>query len=316
MKHFVMLCILVGTMLIITPLIGVRYERVVNKRVDEEIEIANSKIIKVMSSENGFIKEVETREYLIGCVAGEMSASYHKEALKAQAVAAHTYAAYISQRDAEILGGADISDDNSLYQSYINMNERKEKWGDNFEKNEKIISDAVDEVLFCYLTYNDHPALTTYHNICTERTESAENVWGEAYPYLISVTSIGDKLSPDYISESKISIEKFKSVLEKNKIEYSDSILIKSRFDSGYVKILEIGKSEITGSEFREMFSLRSADFDVKIKDDQVTFECRGNGHFVGMSQYGADYMARQGFTFDEILSHYYPGTELELLKT
>ena len=314
MKRFVMLSILLGVMMIITPLISVRYERVEGNSSSAQASVESSDTIKVMSSDNGFIKALDTREYLIGSVAGEMPASYHTEALKAQAVACYTYAKYISARDADKLGGADISDDSSVYQSYINEAARKEKWGDNFEKNEKIIADAVDEVLYSYLSYDNKPAMTAYHNICSGVTESAENVWGEKVDYLVSVVSTGDKLSPDYQTETKITIEEFKNILSKNSVEYDDLGEIK-RFESGYVKSIEIGEESISGTDFREMFSLKSADFDVEIGEENVVFTCRGNGHFVGMSQYGADYMARQGATFDEILNHYYPGTELKSLK-
>ncbi|MBQ8783000.1 MAG: stage II sporulation protein D [Clostridia bacterium] len=313
MKRFIMLSILLGIMMIMTPLISVRYERVEGESVQSQTSTDNN-VIKVMSSDNGFIKSVDTREYLIGSVAGEMPASYHTEALKAQAVACYTYAKYISSRDAEKLGGADISDDSSVYQSYINESERKEKWGDDFDKNEKIISDAVDAVLFSYLSYDNEPAMTVYHNICSGVTESAENVWGEKVSYLVSVVSAGDKLSPDYQSKTKIALNEFKNILKKNDIEFDDLGKIE-RFDSGYVKTVKIGEKSISGTAFREMFSLKSADFDVETGEENVVFTCRGNGHFVGMSQYGADYMARQGASFQEILSHYYPGTELKILK-
>ncbi len=315
MKRFLMLSVLLMVMMIITPLISVRYERVVDFSADAEDELISGETIKVMASDNGFIKEMDTREYLIGCVAGEMPASYHTEALKAQAVASYTYAMYISSRDKDRLGGADISDDSTVYQAYINESSRKEKWGDDFEKNEKIISDAVDAVLYCYLSYKNQPAMTVYHNISSARTESAENVWGEKIPYLVSVNSTGDRLSPDYQSEKVLTLKEFKSILKENDIEFSDEITIENRFDSGLVKSIKIGSEAVSGTQFREMFSLRSADFNVEAGEEKLVITCRGNGHFVGMSQYGADYMARQGASYEGILSYYYPETKLEKLK-
>lgn len=314
MKKFVMLSVLLGVMMILTPLISVRYERVEGSDSAEQTSIEKKDIIKVMSSDNGFIKNVDIKEYLIGSVAGEMPATYHTEALKAQAVASYTYAKYISARDVNKLGGADISDDSAVYQSYINEAARKEKWGDDFGKNEKIIAEAVDGVLYSYLSYDDEPAMTVYHNICSGVTESAENVWNDEVDYLVSVVSSGDKLSPDYQRKTEISLDEFKKKLNENDITETSIGEIK-RFDSGCVKTVEIGSQTVSGTDFREMFSLRSSDFDVEIGKKNVVITCRGNGHFVGMSQYGADYMARQGATFDEILSHYYPGTELKILK-
>ena len=315
MKRFLMLSVLLMVMMIITPLISVRYERVAEAPSEAESAFTGNETIKVMASDNGFIKEMDTREYLIGCVAGEMLASYHTEALKAQAVASYTYAMYISSRDKDKLGGADISDDSTVYQAYINESSRKEKWGSDFEKNEKIISDVVDAVLYRYLSYENKPAMTVYHNISSERTESAENVWGEVIPYLVSVNATGDRLSPDFESEKKFTIKEFKAILKENNIEFSDEISIEGRFDSGYVKSIKIGDKSVSGTRFREMFSLRSADFSVEAGDDNVVVVCRGNGHFVGMSQYGADYMARQGATYEEILRYYYPDTNFERLK-
>ena len=312
MKRFLMLSVLLMVMMIITPLISVRYERVSEAPDSEKDDLFLSETIKVMASDNGFIKEMDTREYLVGCVAGEMPASYHTEALKAQAVASYTYAKYISSRDKDKLGGADISDDSTVYQAYINQSARKEKWGDDFEKNEKTVSAAVDAVLYSYLSYENKPAMTAYHNISSARTESAENVWGEKIPYLVSVNATGDRLSHDYQSEKNFTIKEFKSILKENDIEYSDKISVENRYDSGYVKNVKIGSKSISGTDFREMFSLRSADFDVETGEEKIVVTCRGNGHFVGMSQYGADAMAVSGSTYDSILTHYYPGTELE----
>lgn len=315
MKRFLMLSVLLMVMMIITPLISVRYERVSEAPDSEKDDLILSETIKVMASDNGFIKEMDTREYLVGCVAGEMPASYHTEALKAQAVASYTYAKYISSRDKDKLGGADISDDSTVYQAYINQSARKEKWGDDFEKNEKTVSAAVDAVLYSYLSYDNKPAMTAYHNISSLKTESAENVWGEKIPYLVSVNSTGDRLSPDYQSEKEITINEFKSILKENDIEYSDKISVEKRYDSGYVESIKIGSESVSGTDFRKMLSLKSADFDVETGDEKIVVTCRGNGHFVGMSQYGADYMARQGATYEEVLSYYYPKTELKKLK-
>ncbi len=313
MKKIISMSVLLFVSMIITPLLSVSYVRV---EPPEKQEIDKKEIIKVMSSDNGFIKELDTKEYLVGCVAGEMPPSYHKEALKAQAVCAYTYARYISLRDGDSLGGADISDDDSLYQSYLPLNQRKEKWGKDFDKNEKLISDAVDEVLYTYLSYENKPAMTVYHAVNSGKTDSSKNVWGKDFPYLESVLSIGDKLSPDYISYKEVSVDEFKKHFDnEDATDLSDFLGDIKRSDSGLIEEIEIFEKPFTGSEIREMFSLKSADFDIEIKENNAVFTCRGNGHFVGMSQYGADFMARQGSTYDEILKHYYPQTKLMILK-
>ena len=310
MKRLIFLSIILIVMMIITPLISVKYVRIDESKPPVSEDIDNS-VIKVMSGENGFIKSMNVREYLIGCVSGEMSVSYHEEALKAQAVASYTYAKYISSRDSQKLGGADISDDSSVYQSYIDKKARQEKWGDQFAHNEKIIESAVDQVLYEYISYKSKPIMAVYHNLCSGKTESAENVWGSKVPYLISVTSSGDKLSPVFESESIFKIDDFKNKLNVDKAEVGE---IKS-FDSGIVDEIDVNGKVFSGQEIRNIFGLKSSYFKIKTDKDSVVFTCFGNGHFVGMSQYGADYMARQGSTYKEILQHYYPGTDILTLK-
>lgn len=301
--------------MIVTPLISVNYERVENIEASDSSKesITQQNSVRVMSSDNGFIKEVELKEYLIGCVAGEMPATYHAEALKAQAVASYTYMKYVSLRDNELLGGADISDDSSVHQSYLNIEGRTEKWKDNFDKYEEIVSDAVSEVLYSYLTYNNEPAMCVYHHLNSGMTKSAESVWGERYEYLVEVTSNGDKLSPQFNSEKKITVEDYKKILTENGAS-DNGILVGENKSKDENEIILLDKT-FSKEDVRDMFSLKSADFDIKVKEDNIIFTCRGHGHFVGMSQYGADYMARQGSTYDEILAHYYPGTKLMILK-
>lgn len=321
MKKYILLCCALSIMMIITPLISVQYVRV--KDADEsnaaDSVSTDDSVIKVMMSENGYIESVSVKEYLIGSLAGEMSPTAHTEALKAQAVACYTFAKYISLRDSEKLGGADITDDSSVYQSYIKKEERQKKWGEDFDKNEEIMSAAVDAVLGEYLSYDGAPAMAAYFDTCSGQTESSANVWGKEVPYLVSVKSTGDRLSPNYETKKTVTEEELKSAFEKKGITLSgdpeDWVGKAQRFDSGIVKTVTVGSKEISGSEFRSILSLKSADFDVSYSSGKFTLTCRGNGHFVGMSQYGADYMARQGSTYRDILAHYYPGTTLEKVR-
>lgn len=320
MKKYALLCCALAVIMITVPLISVRYARVEGENKNALVNDDFSRdTIDVMFTETGSVKKVKMREYVIGSLSGEMSASYHKEALKAQAVACYTFALYVSSRDEKKPKGADISDDSSVYQSYIDENMRKEKWGDAYEKNEKIMSEAVDEVLGQYLEYDDKPAMAAYHSMCSGKTESSENIWGKRVEYLKSVISSGDKLAPDYETCQKVSADEFKRVMVKKGLTYGDYPTDASkwigkteRYDSGVVKTVEVCGKKISGTDMRSLFSLKSADFDISFADGAFTFTCRGNGHFVGMSQYGADYMARQGSGYEEILAHYYPGTILK----
>ena len=322
MRKYALLCCALAVIMITVPLISVRYMRVEggSENISSESDLPRD-TIDVMMSNTGSVKTLKMREYIIGSLSGEMSASYHKEALKAQAVACYTFALYVASREEKRPEGADISDDSTVYQSYIDEDARKKKWGDDFEKNEKIMSEAVDEVFGQYLEYDGKPAMAAYHAMCSGKTESAANVWGKSVSYLKSTVSSGDKLAPNYETCQKVSADEFKRILFKKGLTYGDYPTDASkwigdieRYDSGVVKYVDICGKKISGTDMRSLFSLKSADFDISFADGGFTFTCRGNGHFVGMSQYGADYMARQGSSYDEILTHYYPGTVLKKL--
>lgn len=322
MRKYALLCCALAVIMITVPLISVRYMRVEGggENISSESDLPRD-TIDVMMSNTGSVKTLKMREYIIGSLSGEMSASYHKEALKAQAVACYTFALYVASREEKRPEGADISDDSTVYQSYIDEDARKKKWGDDFEKNEKIMNEAVDEVFGQYLEYDGKPAMAAYHAMCSGKTESAANVWGKSVSYLKSTVSSGDKLAPNYETCQKVSADEFKRILFKKGLTYGDYPTDASkwigdieRYDSGVVKYVDICGKKISGTDIRSLFSLKSADFDISFADGGFTFTCRGNGHFVGMSQYGADYMARQGSSYDEILNHYYPGTVLKKL--
>lgn len=322
MRKYALLCCALAVIMITVPLISVRYMRVEGggENISSESDLPRD-TIDVMMSNTGSVKTLKMREYIIGSLSGEMSASYHKEALKAQAVACYTFALYVASREEKRPEGADISDDSTVYQSYIDEDARKKKWGDDFEKNEKIMSEAVDEVFGQYLEYDGKPAMAAYHAMCSGKTESAANVWGKSVSYLKSTVSSGDKLAPNYETCQKVSADEFKRILFKKGLTYGDYPTDASkwigdieRYDSGVVKYVDICGKKISGTDMRSLFSLKSADFDISFADGSFSFTCRGNGHFVGMSQYGADYMARQGSSYDEILNHYYPGTVLKKL--
>ena len=170
-------------------------------------------------------------------------------------------------------------------------------------------------MLGVYLAYDGETALTAYHSISSGRTASAKALWGSDIPYLISVESPGDRLSPDYISEKKFTDEEFSALAKAAGIDISgesgDWVGDIESDDGGYVTSIEICGKRLGGSEFRTTFSLKSTAFEISHSGGEFAVTCKGHGHGVGMSQYGADYMARQGSSWREILAHYYPGAEI-----
>lgn len=275
-------------------------------------------IITVFLSDAKKNLTVSEFEYVCGSVAAEMPLMYHEEALKAQAIACYTNSLRLkNSKNKSAINGADISDNPATHQGYLTREERKEKWGDDYQKYESKLETIVKAVESEYLTYNGEYCLCAFSAICTGTTESAENVWGEKIPYLVSVKSSGDTLSPQYSSTNTFTKSQFISIMKdlgvsiNSKANLEETIGKSKISKAGTVLKIEINKKNLTGEQIHSAFSLRSSAFKITATENEVTFKVSGYGHGVGMSQYGADYMARQGSTYDEILKHYYKGSEI-----
>lgn len=275
--------------------------------------------VTVLQAASGNVIETDTVEYLVGCLACELPPDTPTEALKAQAVAAYTNVVRLKENPDGKAGDADITDDTGLHQGYYDEQTRREKWGDKYDTYSEKFSAAVQAVYGQKLTYDGKPITAAYFALCAGRTESAKNIWGGDVPYLVSVTSTGDRLSPDLQTETVLSAEEVRAalsadneiVLGDNPAEWITDLQV-SDTESGVVTAVCVGGKTVTGQTLRALLGLRSPAFTVLFSDGSFHFTVSGSGHFVGMSQYGADYMARQGADYKEILAHYYPGTALE----
>ncbi len=276
----------------------------------------------VLDKDTGEVHAVPLREYLIGALCAEMPLSFEPEALKAQAVAAHTYAerqAALSHPD-EALQGAHFSNDSSRYQAFYTDTQLREMFGDRYPDCYEIASAAVDAVLHEILTYEEQPIIAAFHAISSGRTEASEHVWGTAVEYLTSVESPGDTTAPSYEQSVLFSAEEVREALtavHTGLILGDDPALWFAegeRSEAGTVLHMAVGRSIFTGQELRTIFGLRSADFRIEYSGGEFCFTTRGYGHGVGMSQYGANAMAKEGKTYEEILAYYYPGTSLTVL--
>lgn len=318
MKIYGILCITVAVILLVAPLASISFsgkdsegESYTSETVTAEAESDDT--VSVFMSADEKTETLDMRDYIIGTVAAEMPASYEVEALKAQALAAVTYTEYLRlQNNGEMPDGAVISDDSSTHQGYMTKEQMQEKWGEAFDTYYNRIADAVDAVINEVIIYENRPVMAAYHAISTGRTESAENMWGSAVDYLVSVESEGDKYSSRFLSEVAISVSELKELLKNNgyKCE-NDEIKINSTTEAGTVSSVTVCGNEMTGMELRNLLSMRSPSFTVTKDDDTYIFSVKGYGHGVGMSQYGADWYAEQGYSYREIINHYYPGTEI-----
>ncbi len=267
--------------------------------------------VRVKMQATGDVETYSLEDYLFGVVAAEMPALYEEEALKAQTVAAYTY--YIRKKNSE--GDYDITDDYRVDQAFITPAAAKEKWGDGAEKYSSRILSAVKEVMGKKITYDGQPISAVYHAVSGGRTERAKDIWGGDYPYLVAVDSSWDKQAPNYISTAIFTAAELKSALEAlvgiTDLE-NNCFGEPSRTESGSIKSISVAEATLTGQQIRSALSLKSADFDVTFADGVYTFTVRGYGHGIGMSQYGANCLAKEGKTYIEILTHYYPGCKVE----
>lgn len=297
-------------------------ESVTEQEVSENDKLqTNPEVFRVLQTSSGQVKEVSVRDYVIGAVCAEMPASFETEALKAQAVACHTYAVRRQMKensspDTE-LKGADFSDDSSKYQAYFTADQIKSFYGEKYEEYYSKVCLAVDEVLNEILVYDNQPAVTAFHSMSSGFTESAENVWGYEIPYLVPVSSTEDMSASQFeetvdFTASEL-FTRFTLAYPDIRLEGDKSgwIKINKVSDSGTVLSMTVGNKEISGLEFRSVLSLKSACFSVSCSDEKISVTTKGYGHGVGMSQYGANEMAKGGKTYREILAHYYKGTKL-----
>jgi stage II sporulation protein D len=266
---------------------------------------------------NGEVREFTMSDYLPGVLAGEMPALFETDALKAQAVAARTYIMYAAGRTNPNHPEAAVCDDPGCCKAYSDIDTMHSGWGENFDAYYKKISSAVSETDGEYLVYGGAPILAVFHSSSAGVTESSAAVWGDV-PYLVSVDSPETESDvPGYISSVEVSAEDFKAtVLEA----YPDAELNGepeywigeiSKNESGRTSSAAVGGVEIQGTRLRTMFSMRSTAFGVSFADGRFLFSVTGYGHGVGMSQFGANVMARSGIGYKEILLHYYPGAEI-----
>lgn len=275
--------------------------------------------IKLLHSGSGQIEELPIDEYLYGVVSSEMPANFEIEALKAQSIVARTYTIYQIMNNSGKHPGADICDNSSCCQAWISKDERLSKWApEEAESNWNKIVDAINSTSGKIITYQNKPINAFFHSNSGGKTESSLNIWGGIdYPYLKSVETAGEEGYTQYSSEAKFTKEellnKLKEKYEDCEIDYSQEncIQILEYTTSGRVKTIKFGNKEIAGTEARTILGLRSTNFTLTISGDEIIFSVIGYGHGVGMSQTGADALAKSGSNCEEIIKHFYTDVEI-----
>ncbi|VYU21018.1 Amidase enhancer precursor [Clostridium tertium] len=286
------------------------------------INLSGTDTIKVYITKEDKVVDIKIEEYVKSVVSGEMPASFGIEALKAQAVAARTYVAAKRGRPCDIAKGGDVCDTTHC-QVYIGKEEKIAKWDGAGQENWDKISKAVDETKGIVLSYDKELVqYPQFFSTSSGKTENSRDVFSGDIPYLVSTESTGEEVAPRFKGELSLNIsdfvEKINSKFQDAKLtvnNLSEQIEIVSRSDAGGIKEIKIGGATIRGLDFRLAIGLNSTNFQYTISNNEIIFESKGYGHGVGMSQWGANIMSKNGSEYNSILKHYYTGVELKEIK-
>lgn len=331
---------MLSTILFSIVFVGINYEKN-NAKVEENVKNfkddptsvvkykfnGKTEKVKVYITSENKVKEIDLEEYVLGVVSGEMPASFHIEALKAQAVAARTYTIAHMKKfggsGCKNGKGADLCDTVHC-QVYKSKESRLSSWPKK-QRDElwKKIVQAVNETSGEVITYNGKLISSPfYFSTSSGKTENSQEVFSNSLPYLKSVSSPGEEVAPKYKSSKDIKYNDFANAINSNfpKAKVSSSsvktqVKVIKRTEGGSVKTIKVGNVNATGPQFRTALNLNSANFNISFLPQYVRIECNGYGHGVGMSQWGANVMAKNNKKYKEILKHYYKNTEIEKIE-
>ena len=301
--------IIIMTVVIISiPFLVVSYwkeEANVFKKIG--LEYLSSRLVRI-KRDNGDIDSVPLEEYVVGVVSGEMPASFHEEALKAQSVASRTYVLRKMQNNID--NTYDVVDTVSN-QVYLDEDELRVRWGEDYDKYINKIRDVVNSTKGEYLEYDGDIIEAFYFSTSNGYTEDSGVIFEKSLPYLKSVESVWDKeVNKAFYSSNSMSLQEF---YEKLELKYNKELIVDvlEKSDSNRVIRLKVNGIEFKAKDVYSRLGLRSYDFDFVQVGSNVLINTKGYGHGVGLSQYGALGMAKEGYTYKEILGHYYVGTSL-----
>ena len=286
---------------------------------EKEYDYQKYETIKLLHQSSNQVEDLNIDEYLYGVVSSEMPASFEIEALKAQATVARTYTIYQIVNTGYRHENADICDDSNCCQAWISKDERLAKWTtEEAESNWSKIVEAVDSTKGKVVAYNGQPINAFFHANSGGITESSLNIWGGIdYPYLKSVETAGEEGYTQYSSQIVLNQQE---LLSKIQAQYDDCIIDFSQKDciqileyttSGRIKTIKFGNKEIAGTEARTLLGLKSTNFTFSVDEENITFSVTGYGHGVGMSQTGADVLAKSGSNYEAIIKHFYTDVEI-----
>ena len=275
---------------------------------EEEIKFSYTNNLNVRVKRDTGIVTVPLEDYVVGVLAGEMPIEFEMEALKAQAVAARSYVlkkmSYNKEKEYDVV-------DTIMNQVYLDNDYLKKTWGKDYVKKINKLKTAVIETNYQYVDYNGNIADTMFFSTSVGETENSEEVFSNKVPYLKSVSSTWDEISPVYKLNYQFKLSEFLSKLD---LPYSNFVKLEviDSTSTGRVKKIKINEKTFDGSVVVTKLKLKSNHFTIKQNGDTINITTKGYGHGVGMSQYGAQGMALNGYSYEEILMHYYQGTSIK----
>lgn len=301
MKKMLLLTVIIIILPTLLIILKPKEKKVNTYKFEENIKI------RVKRNELNKIETINLEKYLIGVLAGEMPVSYDIEALKAQAVAARTYALrkieINKQKEYDVI---DTTND----QVYLDDEYLKKTWNNKYNEYIKKIKQAIKETTGEYMTYEGKTIQALFFSTSSGKTENCKDVFGENLPYLVSVSSTWDETSPSYMNQTTLTKEEFYKKLE---IPYNENLDIKiERNETNSINEITINNNKIRGTDFRFKLGLKSTNVEIEEQENNIIIKSKGYGHGVGMSQYGASQLAQQGYKYKEILKYYYQGIEIK----
>ncbi|MFC5775815.1 stage II sporulation protein D [Ectobacillus antri] len=275
----------------------------------QEVPTVKSNVeVAVYRSAQKKVERMPLEEYVAGVIAAEMPADFELEALKAQALTARTFVVKRMLTGAKNEAHVTDTVDNQVYK---NNAELQKLWGKDYERKMKRIKEAVEATAGQVLTYKGEPITASFFSTSNGYTENSEDYWTSPYPYLRSVKSPWDTEAPKYQAENKMDLNKFQQALGVRVPATGEVAKIIERTPGQRVKTVEVNGKKLSGREVRDKLGLRSTDFSFSRQGNTIVVITKGYGHGVGMSQYGANGMAKEGKTYQDIVSHYYQGIEI-----
>lgn len=301
--------ILITIILIILPFVIVQ---IFNQVEEKETHFEKNQIVRVKREKKNVIEKIPLENYVMGVLSGEMPTTFPMEALKAQAVAARTYVLrkieYAKNQEYDVV-------DTVANQVYYSNDELKERWKKEYNEKINLIQKAVLETKGEYLTYQGQIVNAFFFSTSTGYTENCEEVFQENLPYLRSVKSDWEKdISPVFEDSKTFTIQEFYEKLNLDS-NFNFSIQVTKTTSTGRVKEIQINGKLFLASDVTKALGLRSSFFEITKNDNQIIIHTKGFGHGVGMSQYGAYGMAKNGSNYQEILKYYYQGVDIKKIE-